>query len=69
MLHPSACFPDYYELAERSKQSANTPEPRVDTARPERPRRNFQRIVLRSGCVLFRLFPPHQQRAAWRRIH
>lgn len=57
MLHPSLYFPDYAEPAKRPERTAEQPQMGIDTARPEFPRRDFQRIVLPSGCVLFRLYP------------
>jgi hypothetical protein len=54
MLHPSLYFPDY-------PGTANGPEPKANllkvasAAHPKRPAPDFQRFVLASGCVLFRL--------------
>jgi hypothetical protein len=61
MLHPSVCFPDYYELASRSVRTADAPQSTANAARAERPRPDFQRIVLPSGCVLFRLRLPREK--------
>ena len=60
MLHPSLYFPDYGEAAKRPERAPDSPQTAVNTAPPDRPRRDFQRIVLPSGCVLFRLYPPCQ---------
>ena len=58
MLHPSLYFADYYELANRAERNTD-PSQCTSTARTKKcPDRDFQRIVLSSGCVLFRLYPP-----------
>jgi hypothetical protein len=61
MMHPSVCFPDYHELAGPSQRSADPPKALPSSAGPDHPRRDFQRMVLPSGCVLFLLNPPQNQ--------
>ena len=59
MLHPSLYFPDYPGPAKASELRANPPQPAA-SAYPMF-RRDFQRIVLSSGCVLFRLRLPREE--------
>jgi hypothetical protein len=58
MLHPSLYFPDYPGPAKPRDHAAHPPEPTASAAPMSR--RDFQRIVLPSGCVLFRLCPPRE---------
>jgi hypothetical protein len=60
MLLPSLYFSDYYELASRSERTADAPQSTTNAACPERPQPDFQRTVLPSGCVLFRLRLPRE---------
>lgn len=58
MLRPSIYFPDYPKPESGLERlRADRPQSAVNNTHPERHAQDFQRIVLPSGCVLFRLGP------------
>jgi len=61
MLHPSLYFPDYPRPVVPSKSvHGDEPQATKSSAQAGQGRENSHRIVLRSGCVLFRMPPPRR---------